>query len=181
MHRYIALLRGINVGGHRVKMDALRALFADMGLKDPSTFIASGNVLFSSESEDPGRLRDEIEHHLHTELGYEVATFLRTPEELAAIVAFDPSQDASVAGAFESHYVILLDEPASTSLRSSLAELESENDQFRFSEREVHWLIRGKLSESPLFAGDLDRATKGLRTTSRNMNTLRRIMDKTDA
>jgi uncharacterized protein (DUF1697 family) len=178
MQRYIAFLRGINVGGHRVKMDALRALFASLGLKDVSTFIASGNVLFSSDSPDPDRLRDEIEEHLHAELGYEVATFLRTPDELSAIVAFDPGHAGAPIAEFESHYVILLDEPASNSLRSDIQQLESETDQFRFSEREVHWLIRGKISESPLFAGGLDRATKGTRTTSRNMNTLVRIMDK---
>ena len=46
MSQYIAFLRGINVGGHRVKMDRLRAIFIELGLQDVSTFIASGNVLF---------------------------------------------------------------------------------------------------------------------------------------
>ena len=48
MTHYVALLRGINVGGHVVKMDRLRALFAEAGLSGAQTFIASGNVLFSS-------------------------------------------------------------------------------------------------------------------------------------
>ena len=60
MLQYIAFLRGINVGGHRVKMDRLRAIFAELGLKDVSTFIASGNVLFSTESDDVDGLRETV-------------------------------------------------------------------------------------------------------------------------
>ena len=90
MPKYIAFLRGINVGGHRVKMDRLRAIFAELGLKDVSTFIASGNVLFTTESGDADGLRERIESQLASQLGYEVPTFLRSPAELAAIVAFSP-------------------------------------------------------------------------------------------
>ena len=68
-------------------MDRLRALFAGLGLQDVSTFIASGNVVFSTDSRDVDALRDTIESHLLRELGYDVATFLRSPAELAAIVA----------------------------------------------------------------------------------------------
>ena len=78
-----------------------------------------------------------------------------------------------------SRYVIFLHAPAPESLRAALAGLESEMDTFHFSGREVHWRIRGKMSESPLFGGDLERATRGISTTTRNMNTLQRIVAKT--
>ncbi len=52
MPRYIALLRGINVGGHNVKMDRLRALFEELGFRDVATFIASGNVIFTAPDAD---------------------------------------------------------------------------------------------------------------------------------
>lgn len=65
--RYGALLRGINVGGHRVKMDHLRTLFDALGYADVQTLIASGNVIFSSDSEDSSALQAEIETHLHAE------------------------------------------------------------------------------------------------------------------
>jgi len=48
MPRYVALLRGINLGGHTVKMDRLKKLFEELGLKNVETFIASGNVIFES-------------------------------------------------------------------------------------------------------------------------------------
>ena len=175
MPQYIAFLRGINVGGHRVKMDRLRAIFAELGLKDVSTFIASGNVLFSTETDDVDGLREKVEAHLASQLGYEVPTFLRSPAELAAIIAFNPPEIVTQTASDSSHYVIFLDTSTTDSLRSDLTELNSEMDHFYFSETEVHWLIQGKLTESPLFGPGLDQATRGVRTTMRNMNTLRRI------
>lgn len=90
MVRYIALLRGINVGGHQVKMDALRRLFGDLGLANVGSYIQSGNVFFDSDEADRAALRARIEGHLRATLGYEVATCLRTVEEFAAITALDP-------------------------------------------------------------------------------------------
>jgi len=179
MPNYIAFLRGINVGGHRVKMDRLREICAELGLTDVSTFIASGNVLFSTDSEDADGLRERIEGHLANQLGYEVPTFLRSPSELAAIVAFRPPEVGTRAEECSSHYVIFLDTGAPDSLRSELTRLNSEMDHFSFAGTEIHWLIQGKLTDSPLFDSGLDQATKGVRTTTRNMNTLRRIAAKT--
>jgi uncharacterized protein (DUF1697 family) len=179
MPQYVALLRGINVGGHRVKMDHLRTLFQALGFKDVSTVIASGNVIFSTESEAVHELRDAIEDHLMLELGYEVATFLRTPAELAAITADAPIESDARGRTGLSHYVMFLQGPAPASLRSSLACLNSDTDDFQFSGSEVHWRIQGKLSDSPLFGAGFDRATRGVHTTMRNMNTVRRMIAKT--
>ena len=179
MPQYIAFLRGINVGGHRVKMDRLRTLCTELGLKDVSTFIASGNVLFSTDSDDVNGLQETIEGHLMNQLGYEVATFLRSPAELGAITARNPPETVARNPSVLSHYVIFLDAPTPDSLRSELTQASSEMDHFQFFETEVHWHIQGKLTESPLFSGSaLDRATRGVRTTMRNMNTLRRIASK---
>jgi uncharacterized protein (DUF1697 family) len=178
MPRYIAFLRGINVGGHRVKMDRLRDLFEELGFGDVSTFIASGNVIFATESEDVDALRQTIESHLADSLGYEVAVFLRSPAQLAAMLESNPPEDDSGGSSAPSHYVIFLHAAASKSLRSAVAAFESETDAFRFSGTEIHWRIQGKLSESPLFGGILERAFKGTATTTRNMNTIRRIAPK---
>ena len=57
MTRYVALLRAINVGGHTVKMDALRKHFSRMGFANVETFIASGNVIFDAKASEPGGAR----------------------------------------------------------------------------------------------------------------------------
>lgn len=64
MPRYIALLRGINVGGHRVKMDRLRTLFEALRFSDVSTFIAGGNVSFRTPSGEAAKIEKKIEAHL---------------------------------------------------------------------------------------------------------------------
>ena len=88
MPRYFALLRGINVGGHRVKMDRLRELVEALAFEQVETFIASGNVIFSSPSCDVPATEERIARHLQGALGYEVTTFIRSQSELDSIAAF---------------------------------------------------------------------------------------------
>ncbi len=78
MPRYVAFLRAINVGGHVVKMERLRGLFAELGFAKVETFIASGNVIFETRAKTAGALETKIERHLHDALGYEVTTIVRT-------------------------------------------------------------------------------------------------------
>jgi uncharacterized protein (DUF1697 family) len=88
--RYIAFLRAVNVGGRTVKMDRLRALFEDLKLDNVRTYIQTGNVFFDTDEPDRAALTGRIERHLEKALGYEVTTFLRTVDEVAAMLAADP-------------------------------------------------------------------------------------------
>ena len=91
MIRYIALLRGINVGGHKIiKMEELAQLFAALKFKEVKTFIQSGNVLFNAPAQSIDSLQQKIEKHLHKSLGYEVTTLLRTPIEFQQIITGNP-------------------------------------------------------------------------------------------
>ena len=175
MPRYFAFLRGINVGGHRVKMDHLRELIEALGFLQVETFIASGNVIFSSPSPDVSAMERQIARHLHDQLGYEVATHIRSQRELESIAAFEPEEPPSTD---PSVYVMFLAEAADVHFRQSLQDLDSETDRFEFAGREAYWLIRGKLSESPLFGKDLTKATGGAPTTMRSINTIHRLMAK---
>jgi uncharacterized protein (DUF1697 family) len=90
MIKYYAFLRGINVGGRVVKMDALTEMFVSLKLKNVKTFIQSGNVIFESAEKDPRTLAGKIEKKLLKELGYEVPALLRTDEELQALIKHNP-------------------------------------------------------------------------------------------
>src|SRR5687768_17469855 len=105
MPKYIAFLRAINVGGHTVKMDYLRQLFEGMGFSQVESFIASGNVIFDSAVTTPQTLEQTIADSLHQSLGYKVATFLRTPAELATIVQYKPFPDEELTA--EGHYLYI--------------------------------------------------------------------------
>ena len=175
MPRYFALLRGINVGGHRVKMDRLRELVEALGFERVETFIASGNVIFSSASRDVYAMEERMARHLQEALGYEVTTFVRSQSELDSVAAFEPREPFATD---QSVYVIFLREAADVGFRRSLEGLSTEADRFEFADREAYWLIRGKLSESPLFGMDLTEVTGGGPSTMRNMTTVRRLVAK---
>ncbi len=96
MNLYIAFLRGINVGTHRVKMERLRELFGELGLSNVRTYIQSGNVFFETLETDRATLTKKIEDHLSKSLGYEVPVFLRNPAELEQTLQLDPFKAVEV-------------------------------------------------------------------------------------
>src|SRR5262245_8992376 len=140
MQRCIAFLRAINVGGHTVKMEQLRSLFAELEFANVETFIASGNVIFEAEAKNPQTLEKQIEGHLRQALGYAVATFIRTPAELAAVAAYQPFPPAEHDDASGSLYVGFLPAPPGDEARRKLTALRTENDQFHIHQREFYWL-----------------------------------------
>jgi len=91
MERYVAFLRGMNLGNRRIKNPELVKHFEAMGLEDVATFRASGNVVFVDPAgESEGKLQKRLEKELDERLGYDVAVFLRSAKEVAAIAAREP-------------------------------------------------------------------------------------------
>lgn len=176
MPRYVAFLRAINVGGRVVKMDTLRREFEALGFTDVETFIASGNVLFSSRAKDISTLERKIEARLRSALGYDVETFVRTCDEVGSVAQYAPfPADAmrSAAGV----YVGFLAERVPANARKQLMTLETPNDAFHVNGREVYWLCRQKLSESKMSYALIERALK-TRSTFRGMNTIVRLTSR---
>jgi uncharacterized protein (DUF1697 family) len=88
---YVAMLRGINVGGkNKIKMADLQALFVGLGHADVITYIQSGNVVFSSAGRDPRKLADEMEVAFLDTFGFGVEVVVRSADEMADIVAANP-------------------------------------------------------------------------------------------
>ncbi|WBB70708.1 DUF1697 domain-containing protein [Micromonospora sp. WMMD812] len=90
MTRYVALLRGVNVGTTRIAMADLRRLVTDLGHADVQTYLQSGNVVFGSGVRDAGRLAAGIERAITDELGLSVPVLVRSARELAAIAGGNP-------------------------------------------------------------------------------------------
>ena len=176
--RYIAFLRGINVGCHTVKMADLRALFEVFGFANVATFIASGNVIFEAPEADARDLATQIEGFLRQSLGYAVATTVRSAAELAAIAAYRPFPEADLAAEGATLYVAFLPAAPSDGAREKVLALRTPLDDLHVHDREIYWLCRTRMSESPLFAGPvLDRAV-GMPVTARNINTVRKLAAK---
>lgn len=173
MPQYVAFLRAINVGGHTVRMDRLKALFEQLGLANVSTFIASGNVIFESPLKNAAALEEKIDAQLRAALGYEVGTFIRTAGELQAIAA---AQQASPDGT-ETLYVCFLPDHSDAAAAAQVEALSTPDDQLRLRGRELYWLRRGRISDTEVKGPQLARAL-GMPSTMRNMNTVRRILAK---
>jgi len=88
---YIALLRGINVGGKNIiKMETLKQAFIDMEFSDVITYIQSGNVIFKTQESDKSDLTKRVENHLQKVFSAEIKTLILTAKELAEIIKFAP-------------------------------------------------------------------------------------------
>jgi uncharacterized protein (DUF1697 family) len=176
MPRYVAFLRAINVGGHIVKMERLRAEFEALGFTDVETFIASGNVLFTASSKRAAALEKRIATHLAKVLGYEVGTFVRTGDEVVRIAAHEPFT-AAMRKPYHALYVSFLPAaPAAEACRAAAA-LSSTHDDLQVHERELYWLSRRPTSETTITGPVLER-TLGMPGTMRNVTTVRKIAAK---
>jgi uncharacterized protein (DUF1697 family) len=176
--RYLAFLRGMNVGGHRISMAALRTHFEAVGLTDVETFIASGNVIFTAPGlTTAASLERTIEAHLRDALGYAVATFLRTPAELRAIVTKVPFPATEVETPGYTVHVGFLREAPSSTVAWHLTQRQTAMDAFGVHQRELYWLCRGKSTESLVKWPTIEKAV-ALDLTMRNLTTIRKLVDK---
>lgn len=170
---FIAFLRAINVGGHNVKMDALRSLFEEIGLTSVKTFIASGNVIFDTKKRDASKLEREIERHLRSSLGYDVETFLRTPAEVAVAAAVRPVTHLA-DDVHRALYVGFLHDELRADQKKVLMSFKTSTDDFYTTGREVYWTIGGSFSDSKFSNAVLEKKL-ALRATFRNMTTVTKL------
>jgi len=176
MSQFFCFLRAINVGGHTVKMDYLRQLFESFGFAGVETFIASGNVIFEAGPAGPAELERLIEEHLRVTLGYDVATFIRSPAELAGIAGCQPFPEAQFAQA-EAFNVAFMKEAPDEGMQERLIALHNEIDDFRTLGREMYWLCRVRQSQSSFSNAVLEKIT-GMPSTLRGVNTIQKMAEK---
>lgn len=177
MTTYIALLRGINVGGkNMIKMTELKRMFASMGLCEVQTYIQSGNVLFKSADEEQP-LRDKIERGIETAFGLSLTVVLRTAAELQQLVRICPFSADEVAKAeacstAESLYVALLTHSPSQEKILDLRSYQGEGDNYQVIGREVFLLFHNSIRNSRL-ASNLHRLNVPI--TVRNFKTISKL------
>jgi uncharacterized protein (DUF1697 family) len=177
MDRYVAFLRGINLGGRRIKNEELRRHFEEIGLEEVATFRASGNVIFSPpQREAEGKLAQRIEAELGERLGYSVPVFLRTVEEVAAIAAREPFDSQAVAKSKGKPQVSFLAKKPSAAAKKKALALATAEDLLAIEGRELHWLPSGGISESDLDLKAIDAALGP--GTIRTMGTVEQIAAK---
>ena len=157
-------------------MAQLRKEFEALGLRDVETFIASGNVIFTARQADVAALEHAIESRLRASLGYEVATFVRTDAQVAAVAGYQAFAAARVkeAGAF---CVGFLEKPLDAAATRALMTFKTGEDDFHTNGREIYWLCKVGQGTSTFNNARMEKALK-IRCTFRGINTVVRLAAK---
>jgi len=150
MARYAAFLRGINVGGHRVKREDLRSAFEALGFAGVDTFRASGNVVFAAGAEPAAQITARVQEGLAAALGYEVATFLRAADEVRAIASREPFAPTLVEASRGKLQVAMLSARPAIRAREDALSLSTDADRLLMGDRELYWLPQGGMMDSEL-------------------------------
>jgi uncharacterized protein (DUF1697 family) len=176
MESYIAFLRGMNLGGRRIKNEELRAEFETLGFSEVGCFRASGNVVFTVDEKSETKLTKQIEVGLGEALGYEVPVFLRSAAELQAIAAQQPFDAKALKASKGKLQVAFLKQKPKAAARKRALALASDDDRLALGGRELYWLPKGGLSDSELDLKEL-AAALGLNTV-RTVGTVEQIAAK---
>jgi len=172
-NRFVALLRGVNVGGRSVPMGELRELFRGLGHADVTTYIQSGNVLFASPRDDAAALADEIRGAIAAELGHRVTVILRTPSALERVLAHNPF---AAQGETNRLYVTFLDGAPDPAMVAGLDTTAGGADAFRIQGHEVYvWCPTG-YGRTVLSNEFFERRLK-IAATTRNWRTVTRLAE----
>jgi uncharacterized protein (DUF1697 family) len=176
--RAIALLRGINVGGHKIiPMAKLKTIFESAGYTNVGTFIQSGNVLFDTRTSDTEKLRIIIEKMLTETFGYEVPTIIRSADEMKKVVTKNPFAEDHVEKKTK-YYVMFLERKPTKSERQSVLATQVKGMYFRFGTCELYCLLDAKFSgnDSPFSNVKLEKLLHQKGTT-RNWATTSKIAE----
>jgi uncharacterized protein (DUF1697 family) len=172
----ISMLRGVNLGSHnRIKMDALRALYESLGLRDAQTYVQSGNVIFRAEVRDLALLPKRIENAIERSFGFRADVIVRTSSELREVIARNPF--ATRRGIDPSKLLVtFLAHDPDPEARDKVLKIKADPEELRIDGRELYiyfanGLARPKLSWTAI--------AKTLKTsgTGRNWNTVTKMLE----
>ncbi|MGP4002146.1 DUF1697 domain-containing protein [Streptomyces sp. 8N706] len=178
MTTYVALLRGINVGGQKkVPMAALRELLTGLGHGAVRTHLQSGNAVFTSPEKDPRLLARDLEQALAGRFGFEVSCIVLSAAELRAAAGRNPFPPSS----FEPSKLVVtfLSAPPDAGRLSTIDASAYLPDEFRIGEREIFVHCPQGLGTSKLMPV-LAKATADVVATARNWNTVLKLMAMTE-
>ncbi|HLJ58363.1 MAG TPA: DUF1697 domain-containing protein [bacterium] len=136
MAEHAAFLRGINVGGRRVKMDDLQQAFKSLGFADVTTYIASGNVVFATRGQSATALRTRIEQTLRNRFGFDAGVIVRTIGDLQALVHRRPFRQVRITPKTKLYVTFLAHKPQ-TALKTPYRSPDKDFAIVSVSDREI--------------------------------------------
>jgi uncharacterized protein (DUF1697 family) len=171
MKHWVALLRGVNVGGRTVRMAELRATLGELGLENVETILQSGNVRFDAKG-SANTIKDQIEAALRKRFGYDAQVQVIEREQLKQIIAAAPF---GTAGADRHDYVIFMERGLEKDLAAEKVDLAA-NEKVEAGDGVVYWRVDKGSTLQSAFGKLLTRAKYRDFNTNRNLRTLRKLV-----
>ncbi|HUH27633.1 DUF1697 domain-containing protein [Gelidibacter sp.] len=171
MPKLIALLKGINVGGHKkVAMAELRQLLTKEGLKNVQTYIQSGNVIFDS-IDDVKKIEDRIQEVIYSHFGFEVLVIVKTRDEIQSVFSACPFSNEKK----EKSYFIIFDKIPSIELIKEVSKIAYENEEFVIKEKCLYFYSPLGYGQAKFSLNAFERKLK-VKGTARNYNTMVKLI-----
>lgn len=178
MPRYVALLRGINVGGNKMlPMARLRELLERVGYSDVVTLLQSGNAVFTAKDKDASKIARKLEKAIASEFGFDVAVLVRSRDELARAIEANPLPGADEAPS--KFLVFFLSGSPDEKKLAALDPAAFHPDEFRVVGRELFARFPNGSGRSKLAAA-LNGPRLGVTLTGRNWSTVRKLLELAD-
>ena len=171
---YVALLRGVNVGGKTLEMRELVKLFESEGLREVRTYIQSGNVIFATPEKDVRNLKARLQKRIAERFGLDVSIILRTREELRQIIENNPLL-SSGSREIERLHVTFLEERQGGQPPLSP---KSGRDEFRLAGKEVYLYCPDGYGKT-VYSNSYFEKHLGVRATTRNWRTVEKLYEIT--
>lgn len=172
MNTYVALLRGINVGGRIVKMADLKSCFEMIGYHDVTTLLQTGNVVFSTPESDPVAIKAKIESCLTETFHYPARILLYSMDQLQKIVDSYPFDETDET---YQHYVIFMGPGLAAEMIGEAVSTENEVERVALGSDVVYWQVQKGMTLHSPFA-KLPTKKKFIENTNRNIKTVKKIL-----
>lgn len=173
--KYIAFLRGINVGGkNKVKMETLREICGAIGFENVKTYINSGNIIFETSKSNDKKLAETISEAIEKEFGLQIKTIVRSVAEIEEIARNNPFE-----GQFENDknlHVFFLDEEMPSEKAELLLSNNNENEQYFVRGKEIFCLLKVSVLDS-LMGKDYIAKKLKVSSTARNWRTVNKVLE----
>jgi len=171
----ISMLRGVNVGGHNlIKMDALRSLYASLGMRDPQTYVQSGNVVFQTEERSLPQLARRIEDAIEKKFKFRPEVIVRIGSEIKDVIARNPFAKRNDIEPAKLLINFLAEAPTSA-VRDTILSLKLGPEEVRIDGREIYIYFPDGMGRSKLWPA-IGKALKNS-GTGRNLNTVTRLLE----
>ncbi|NNL16359.1 MAG: DUF1697 domain-containing protein [Flavobacteriaceae bacterium] len=175
--RYVAFLRGINVGGHhKVPMAELRKEMENLKFENVVTLLNSGNIIFDTMADDLEHLANTISEHLEKVFGFPIPTILRTSEMIYGLIKKNPFKDIKLSKNIQL-YVSFLRKDIETKLQLPWSNFDDSYKIISYIDKTILSVVDISVTKIPKGMETLEK-NYGTDITTRNWNTIKRIEKK---